>query len=164
VLVFDNHLDGRRSMINCDSCDRHVHALSMKRIRYRIKRSGSSPFFHAYVFCMSYKSSRDTWNLPSNNSLLEPLSHSSCLCAFFLNTVRPWQLGASLKSRRRHSSYCVRCTLVKTASSGSFGSQAPGCHLIGSVQHYGFLWAIAKAVGRARTSCTYGFHVDHFSE
>jgi len=98
-------------MVNCDSCDRHVHDLLLKRIRYRIEGSGSAPFVRAYVFCMRYKSSRDTWKLASSDALLELLSHSSFLCAFFSNTVRPWRLCASLKSRLRHPSYCVRCTL-----------------------------------------------------
>jgi len=97
-------------MVNCDSCDRHVHDLSLKCIRYRIECSGSAPFFHAYVFCMSYKSSGDTWKIASNDAYLELLSHSSFMCAFFSNTVRPWRLRASLKSHRRHPSYCVRCT------------------------------------------------------
>jgi len=111
VHVFDNQLDVRLSMVNCDFCDRHVHDLLLKHIRYRIKGSGSAPFVHAYVFCMRYKSSRDTWKIASSDALLELLSHSSFLCAFFSKTVRTWRLCASLKSRRRHPSYCVRCTL-----------------------------------------------------
>jgi len=97
-------------MINCDSCDRHVHDLLLKRLRYRIEGSGSAPFVHAYIFCMRCKSSRDTWKISSSDALLELLSHSSFLCAFFSNKVRPWRLCAGLKSRRRHPSYCVRCT------------------------------------------------------
>jgi len=97
-------------MVNCDSCDRHLHNLLLKRIRYRIEGSGSAAVVHAYVFCMRYKSSRNTWKIASSGALLELLSHSSFLCAFFSNTVRPWWLCASLKSRRRHPTYCVRCT------------------------------------------------------
>ena len=98
-------------MVDCNSCDRHVHDILLKRIRYRIAGSGRALFVHAYVFFMRYKSSRDTWKLASSDALLELLSHSSFLCAFFSNTVRPWRLCASLKSRLRHPSYCVRCTL-----------------------------------------------------
>jgi len=66
--------------------------------------------FMPMFFCMRCKSSRDTWKIASSDAFLELLSHSSFLCAFFSNTVRPWRLCASLKSRRRHPSYSVRCT------------------------------------------------------
>jgi len=79
-------------MVNGDSCDRHVHDLLLKRIRYRIEGSGRAPFVCAYVFCMRYKSSRDTWKIASSDSFLELLSHASLLCKFFQNTVRPWRL------------------------------------------------------------------------
>jgi len=100
-------------MVNCDSCDRHLHDLLLKRIRNRIEGSESAAFVHAYAFCMRYKSSRNTWKIASSGALLELLSHTSFLCAFFSNTVRLWRLCASLKSRRRHPSYCVRCTFSR---------------------------------------------------
>jgi len=37
-------------MVNCDSCDRHVDDVLLKRIQYRNEGSGSAPFVHAYVF------------------------------------------------------------------------------------------------------------------
>ena len=37
-------------MVNCDSSDRRVHDLLLKRIRYRIDGSGSAPLVHASVF------------------------------------------------------------------------------------------------------------------
>jgi len=108
-------------MPNCDSCDRHVHDLFLKRIRCRIKGSGRAPFVHADLFCMRYKSSRVTWKIASGDALMELLRHASFLCAFCSNIVRPLRLCASLKSRRLHPSYCVDALFVRTQCSCSSG-------------------------------------------
>jgi len=44
------------------------------------------------------------------------------------------QARARMRARSQTSATCAR--LVKTASSGSFGFQGPGSHLIGSVQQF----------------------------
>jgi len=95
-------------MVKCDSCDRHVNDLLLKRIWYRIEGSGSAPLCKCLCFLHALQVVQR--HLEVSDALLELLSHSSFLCAFFSNTVRPWRLCASLKSRLRHPSYCVRCT------------------------------------------------------
>jgi len=50
-------------MVPCDSRDRHMHDLSLKRSRYRIECLGRAQVFYLYVFCVRYRSSRDSLNV-----------------------------------------------------------------------------------------------------